>query len=535
MSRRIGVVLLVVVALVAVGPKPARAADATVATWIRPVSGAVVRPFDPPVSRFGAGHLGVDLAAPHGTPVRAAGPGVVSFAGRVARSLHVVVAHAGNLRTSYSFLSTITVHRGDTVHAGQVVGTTGARDGIHDGTVLHFALRAGDTYVDPMALFRAIDLPSVVHLAPTSEPPHAVDWRQERGGLLAGLRRDFGSVVHAVGRGAAAAGSGVARAGRAVVKAALKEAAREQPLLAAVVRGTGRYLSQHCDAHAPPANGEGGSGHRLMLVAGIDSSLTGSKNSLGLPTDKLGYTADEVTNFSYAKDGGDYVAADTEGPLVTAARRLADQLRALQRREPGREVDLLAHSQGGVVVEVFLTQIYKSGDPSYPPIGTVVTLSSPLQGDPIATAVAKAERVPADRALLSVAETAQSSVHRVMPPHDAPAVRDLASNSPLMRKLRKSRLPFGIQLTAITASTDWIVPATAATRPGARRATVTPHSFMAHTAILTDRDALQDIRAALEGRPLPCRSLVHEVGGEVVSTSISEIEGGRGQRLLSQP
>ena len=37
------------------------------------------------------------------------------------------------------------------------------------------------------------------------------------------------------------------------------------------------------------------------------------------------------------------------------------------------------------MVEAFLTQIYDAGDPSYPPIGTVVTISSPLQGDPIAT------------------------------------------------------------------------------------------------------------------------------------------------------
>src|SRR4051812_14596394 len=100
MGRRLGVVLVTVVSLVSVAPRPADAAPAVV--WIRPVSGAVVRPFDPPQTRFGAGHLGADLAATPGTAVRAAGAGVVSFAGRVAGSLHVVVAHAGNLRTSYS-------------------------------------------------------------------------------------------------------------------------------------------------------------------------------------------------------------------------------------------------------------------------------------------------------------------------------------------------------------------------------------------------------------------------------------------------
>ena len=228
-------------------------------------------------------------------------------------ALHVVVAHAGNLRTSYSFLASIAVRRGDVVAAGEIVGTTGGRGEHHDGSVLHFALRSGDTYVDPMVLFRPVDLTAVVHLAPTSEPPHPVDRaRSERSGLLAGLVHDFVGAAKAVGRGTATVGRAAAKAGRAVAKVA----AARFPIVAAAARGTAQFLTQHCDSHAPPANGEGGSGHRLMLVAGIESSLTGSKSSLGLPTDRLGYEAGEVTNFSYAEDGGDYVASDTEGPLL---------------------------------------------------------------------------------------------------------------------------------------------------------------------------------------------------------------------------
>jgi hypothetical protein len=517
MRRRIGVPFVAVVAIVSVAPTPARAATAPAATWIRPVDGAVVRPFDPPVSRFGAGHLGADLAAPAGTPVRAAGSGVVSFAGRVARSLHVVIAHSGNLRTSYSFLATIAVHRGDQVRAGEVVGTTGGRDGNHDGTVLHFALRTGDTYVDPMALFRPIDLASVVHLAPTSEPPHPVSEEHERRSLWAGLKRDFG-----------AAERGVARVGKAVAK----QAAAAFPLAATAVRGVTQFATQHCDAHAPPADGQGGSGHRLMLVAGIESSLTGTQSSLDLPTAKLGYEPSEVTNFSYAEDGGDYVAADTEGPLLDAARRLGEQLRTLQRREPGREVDLLAHSQGGVVVEVFLTQIYKTGDPSYPPLGTIVTLSSPLLGDPLATVVANMKQSPGGRAVLARLEQAQESIHRVFPPLDAPAMRDLASSSALMQELARSPLPYGVQMTTIGGTTDVIVPANVAGRPGAQHITETPSSFNAHDAIVKDPATLQDVRAALEDKPLPCRSLVHHIVGAVVPAEISGIEK-RGGKILN--
>src|SRR5262249_13015098 len=83
----------------------ARAATAppgAATAWRRPVDGPVVRPFEEPSSAYGPGHRGADLAAPPGTPVHAANDGVVTFAGTVAGTLHVTVAHAGGLRTSYS-------------------------------------------------------------------------------------------------------------------------------------------------------------------------------------------------------------------------------------------------------------------------------------------------------------------------------------------------------------------------------------------------------------------------------------------------
>jgi len=161
------VVVGVLVGVLALGSAPA----AGTGTWLRPVAGRVVRGFRAPLTRYGAGHLGVDFAAPPGTPARAAGPGTVVFAGVVARTRHVVIRHAGGLRTSYSFLATIRVHTGEAVGRGAVVGTTGGTGEHHDGGVLHFALRVGDTFVDPMQLFSDVGLPVRVHLAALSRAP----------------------------------------------------------------------------------------------------------------------------------------------------------------------------------------------------------------------------------------------------------------------------------------------------------------------------------------------------------------------------
>jgi murein DD-endopeptidase MepM/ murein hydrolase activator NlpD len=155
-----------VVAISALAAPAVTAADSRV--WLRPVAGPVVRPFAPPRTRFGPGHLGADLAAAPGTPVRAAGPGTVEFAGVVATTRHVVIRHAGGLRTSYSFLRTIAVRRGQLVGRGTVLGTSGGTGESHDGRVLHLGLRAGDGFVDPMRLFAEPDLAERVRLAPVA-------------------------------------------------------------------------------------------------------------------------------------------------------------------------------------------------------------------------------------------------------------------------------------------------------------------------------------------------------------------------------
>ena len=188
---RVGALVLIAVGL---GSVPAAALGPPV-RWIRPVDGPVVRGFVAPRTPYGPGHRGVDFAVPPGTPVVAAGPGTVVFAGRVGSSSHVVVLHpASGWRTGYSFLATVAVRRGQSVVAGTVVGTTGGVGDGYDGTVLHFSLRIGDEYVDPMILFQPIDLAAAVHLAPTASDGSGMGYatpepyRFERAAVVTGLR-----------------------------------------------------------------------------------------------------------------------------------------------------------------------------------------------------------------------------------------------------------------------------------------------------------------------------------------------------------
>ena len=152
-------------------PTPVQAATA----WSPPVDGSVVRGFEPPQGTYGPGHRGADYAVAPGTPVRAAGTGLVVFAGRVAGGLHVVVAHTGGLRTGYSYLTGIAVQRGDTVARGAPVGFSGGTGPSHATGVVHFSLRDSSGYADPLRLFGAVPTGSpIVRLAPLDRPAPTV-------------------------------------------------------------------------------------------------------------------------------------------------------------------------------------------------------------------------------------------------------------------------------------------------------------------------------------------------------------------------
>lgn len=123
----------------------------------RPVDAPVVDRFRPPPQPWLPGNRGIEYATEPGTPVRATGRGLVAFAGPVAGSLHVTVAHPDGIRTSYSFLAAVHVRVGQAVAGGTVVGTAGAR--------LHVGARRGDAYIDPESLWGG-DGPPWVRLVP---------------------------------------------------------------------------------------------------------------------------------------------------------------------------------------------------------------------------------------------------------------------------------------------------------------------------------------------------------------------------------
>jgi hypothetical protein len=555
---------------------PAAGAGASGVEWVVPVSGSVVSAFREPVSRYGAGHRGVDFAAATGTPVKAANDGQVAFAGTVAGGLHVVVGHAGGIRTSYSFLSSVAVTQGQRVRRGQVVGTAGGSGDGHSPGVLHFGVRIGERYVDPMLLFRPPDLTEMVRLVPVAERAASDVSRMTRAEAERRAREmledSFGhglidDAIDVVAEGLEWAGSSAQRYFDAGVEFATRIgggigdwiAARYDDISAAaealaegivdVIEAVGQAIVDVAEAlielgervyeslfscpqpDSRSAADQPKSDHLAIAVGGRDSSRTRKPDGSITPSfdfrwRELGFERDHVAYFSYS-NRGTYDASDTHGDLHREARDLGTQIRARAAAQPGRPVDLFGHSQGGVVIAIFLQEVYRGHEAEYPPIENVVTYASPLQGTPTANVGVSAERTAVPELIPGNLESFDL---------DSTALRQLCEGSPTIERLWREPPPKSVHWLSIAGMEDLVVPSPSTEVPGAATEIVVAvgdHGLDDHSGIVADDDAISATQTHLRGEAVGgCGVLAGSVGDlyanvvrEVsVAASVLEVE-----------
>jgi hypothetical protein len=399
--------------------------------YARPVPGGVVRRFEPPTTTFGAGHRGVDLAAGVGDPIHAAADGTVTFAGVVAGVRWVSVAHADGILTSYGPIGRFAVARGERVARGAPLGSLASGGHGHGAgdRGLHWGARRDGRYVDPLSLLDdGVPRPSLVDAGAWRGIDHAVtpyaDWAGGRWG---------GSGVHA-------------------------SPAADRP-----------------GFPVPPGP------NRLVLLSGLNSSAA----SRHLDPRHLGYGDDSVSRFAYPgedptsmPDG--HGPEDTWGDIDRAARGLREQLRQLHAAEPGRAVDLVGHSLGGVVVLVYLSRYHDPYDRSLPPIGGVVTIASPHRGTDLANVgVALRDHLVIGLGLLGVRQVLDRLDGAPRFPLRAPVLDDLRVGSALTGRLASDWAaaldagpagPFamGTRVLTISAAGDQVVPVVRSGQPTSR-------------------------------------------------------------------
>ena len=97
-------------------------------------------------------HTGVDLASATGTPIYAAGDGIVEHAGwESGYGNFTMIKHVNGYETGYGHQSKIVVAVGDKVRQGQLIGYVGST-GNSTGSHLHFEIRINGNFVDPLSV-----------------------------------------------------------------------------------------------------------------------------------------------------------------------------------------------------------------------------------------------------------------------------------------------------------------------------------------------------------------------------------------------
>ena len=96
---------------------------------------------------------GINIAAPRGSPVRAADNGVVAYVGNELRGFGnlLLIKHANGWMTAYAHNEAILVGRGARVKRGQTVARVGDSGSVVSPQ-LHFEIRRGIRAVDPAKL-----------------------------------------------------------------------------------------------------------------------------------------------------------------------------------------------------------------------------------------------------------------------------------------------------------------------------------------------------------------------------------------------
>jgi hypothetical protein len=477
---------VIALSLLSVAVAPADALGAR--PWLSPpVDSVITRYFEPPAGDFGPGHRGIDYGVVPGVRVRAAAAGVVSFAGSVGGTKAVTLDHGGGLVTTYSRLGTVSVLSGMTVDQGRFIGTTSSA---HPGewAGLHFGVKMNSLYVDPLTFLGPVDVSDAIRLAPAVE---------ELEGSIDSL----------------------------------------------LITSSGRAGTHHrACVDTPPTGGAppAPSDNVAVSIAGMNSSTSEGAPDLydgAFGASALGYPPERIYRYSYRGiDRGDlhrpYSRLDTQGDLRAAARRLISLLRAVARRHPGARVDLIAHSQGGIVARAALEMMASDFDPSLPPVEHLVTLATPHEGAPLAGLLRdlRTETFTGRLALSGLSKLAGRS--GVMPDPEAKAVRQLAPGSDLLVDLAGEDIAYGTRILALGIANDLIVPADRSDLPGEMSRVVGQEGIFGHDALVRSARARAKAYAFLRDAAPPCRSSADRLG-PLAGGLISFVER-RGLELYSE-
>jgi pimeloyl-ACP methyl ester carboxylesterase len=223
-------------------------------------------------------------------------------------------------------------------------------------------------------------------------------------------------------------------------------------------------------AKPPPAP----NGNVVVAIAGLGSSSTVGRNGAidstasmyTMDVRTLGFHEDQIFHFSYKgieQNSGTgayrlhapYSKEHTYKSIALSAQLLDRQIRAIHQIHPGKKIDLVAHSQGGIVAQYYLTRLYQPKRVGQPPIDHFVSIASPHHGADAAQLGPMLSDTPQGRFVLKGWDELADLIG--LPPPSSPSARQMAEDSQFLAELNRAWDPRKVRTTTVAATFDFVV------------------------------------------------------------------------------
>jgi hypothetical protein len=431
---------------------------------VTPIDGELVIPFSKE-SKYGNGVSSIKYS-PNSPNVKAGISGKVTFVGNVAGISYVtVLSKSKMLKLTYSPMVKVFVEKGDDVGSATILGETDAKPNLFSFSV---RIKSGSTwdYVNPILFYKEVDILGKSDYVYFNK-----------------VQRDFNLEFFK--------------------KLIIYELSKIKPIsYESFLRLINVYQNlSNCSTQVSKIS----LNNRAVFVPGINTYAGSGHFPMDVDYKTLGYEKAQINFFSYKnkKLDQDYIISDTYGSTKDFA---IDLFKQLEHLAPSTQIDLIAHSQGGVVVKEFLQNHYK-GSVLEGKIDHIVMFSAPLEGTPFAG-------LRQSKALKSVLDKIPSKFL------DSDSLKQMTE---FESQITSSTLPKEIEYLSIGSNFDFVVPATN-TGFNAKKSTnisVNAGVLNGHSAIKTDGFATESAMAFLSNQTLPCLGAI-DIGSSLVFPSIIE-------------
>ncbi len=289
------------------------------------------------------------------------------------------------------------------------------------------------------------------------------------------------------------------------------------------------------------------SDHVVIAVAGITTQTESMDRLPALYEDSwwksLGYDMDDVYYFSYEglpktaegqtrpgpfEHHDPYSKEHTYQYIDYSAGQLQIQIEEIQRQHPGRQIDIVAHSQGGIVSQYYLANLYRprSGR-NRPAMGEFVSISSPHLGTEGATGYRLLTDTPHGRMTYPGIEPTAESLG--LPRGSAPSSQQLDPESTFMKMSIGDWDPKKVSATTIATPFDLAVMPQNTRLPGASHYTVMVDPLSVkpsghHSAIVNQPGTKAIVYNALRGTPSRCTGFMNAFADEITGEAIGGLQ-----------